>query len=50
MPIFYSLIARDNTSILVQADISKGNYPQLTMKYLKSNNYGDGFKTFSNQE
>jgi len=50
MPIFYSLIVRDNDTPLVQADLSSGNYPQITLKYLKSNKSGDGFKTFANQD
>lgn len=50
MPIFYSLVARNNETILVEANTSSGNYPQVTMKYLKSNKSGDGYKTFANQE
>ena len=50
MPIFYSLIARNNDTILVESNMSSGNYPQLTVKYLKSNKAGDGFKTFASQE
>ena len=50
MPIFYALIARNNDTPLVQADLSTGNYPQITLKYLKGNKSGDGFKTFANQE
>jgi len=50
MPIFYSLIVRNNDIPLVQADLSSGNYPQLTLKFLKSNKSGDGFKTFASQD
>jgi len=50
MPIFYSLIAKDNDVILVEADTSSGNYPQITLKVLKTNAYGNGFKTFANSE
>jgi len=51
MTIFYSLIARNNDVILVEADTSSGNYPQITLRILKSNDdSGDGFKTFSNSE
>jgi len=51
MTIFYSLIARDNDVILVEADTSSGNYPQITLRILKTNDESEnGFKTFSNAE
>lgn len=50
MSIFYSLIARNNDTILAEADVSSGNYPQVTLKVLKNNKTGTGFKTFANQE
>jgi len=50
MSIFYSLIAKDNDVILVEADTTSGNYPQVTLKVLKTNGSGNGFKTFVNSE
>lgn len=50
MPIFYSLIARDASVTLVEADSLSGNYPQITLKVLKENASGSGFKVVSNSE
>mmetsp|Transcript_24076 Transcript_24076/g.21132 ORF Transcript_24076/g.21132 Transcript_24076/m.21132 type:complete len:144 (+) Transcript_24076:51-482(+) len=50
MSIFYSLIARNNDTILCEADVSSGNYPQVTLKVLRSNKMSPGFKTFASAD
>jgi hypothetical protein len=50
MSIFYALIAKKNSTILVDADLSSGNYPQLTIKVLERNKLTPGLKTFVSQE
>jgi hypothetical protein len=48
--IFYALIARDNHTVLADADLSSGNYPQLTFKVLEKNTLVPGFRSLANQE
>ena len=50
MPLFYSLISRDNDTILAETDPSLGNHLRLSLKVLHFNKLEDGSKIFSNKE